>query len=147
MRLRHSTGFTLIELLVVVIIAAFLLMLALPSYQRYLLDTRRALASAALLEVMIRQEQYFLDHKRYAESLTELDFPGHPYAIDREGTVIADAADDRTYLINLETVESAYTLSATPQLDQAVDRSCGTLSLDSTGVKRASGDRPARDCW
>jgi type IV pilus assembly protein PilE len=145
--LRQSTGFTLIELLVVVVIAAFLLVLALPSYQRYLLDTRRALASAALLEVMIRQEQYFLDHKRYAESLTELDFPSHPFAIDRQGTAVADAADDKTYLIDLETVESAYTLWATPQLGQAEDRLCGTLSLDSSGIKRVSGDRPARECW
>jgi type IV pilus assembly protein PilE len=145
--LRRSTGFTLLELLVVVVIVALLLLLGLPTYQRYLLDTRRALASATLLEAMIRQEQFFLEHKRYAQRLTELNYPTHPYAIDREGNRVADEAADRTYVIDLETGENSYTLRATPQLSQTGDRLCGTLMLDSAGIKRVSGERAARECW
>jgi type IV pilus assembly protein PilE len=143
----RAIGFTLLELLVVVAIVALLLVLVLPSYQVHLNAMRRAMASATLLEVMIRQEQFFLEHKRYAERLTDLDYPGHPYAIDREGNPVPDQAQDRTYLIELATAGYSYTLSATPVLSQAADRACGTLSLDSAGIKRASGERTARECW
>ncbi|MEZ5503939.1 MAG: prepilin-type N-terminal cleavage/methylation domain-containing protein, partial [Halioglobus sp.] len=71
---RRVKGFTLPEVLVVVVIIAVLLALVLPSYQRQLLMTRRSLGGAALLEARMRQEQYFLDHKRYAEALTDLDY-------------------------------------------------------------------------
>jgi type IV pilus assembly protein PilE len=145
--LRRSSGFALLELLVVVVIVALLLVLTLPSYQRHMMTMRRALAGAALMEAMMRQEQFFIEHKRYAQRLTDLDYPAHPYAIDREGRVVSGQADDRTYRIDLETGENAYSLSATPQLGQASDLLCGTLSLDSTGTKRASGARPARECW
>lgn len=141
------TGFTLLELVVVLVIVATLLVLALPSYQGHLRDTRRALAGAALLEAVIRQEQFFLDHKRYAERLTDLDFPAHPFAINRDGNAVVDDADDRIYLIDLATGANTYTFSATPQLGQAADRLCGTLSLDWAGTRRASGELGPDDCW
>ncbi len=147
MKARGVTGSTLLELIAVVVIVAVLLVLALPAHQRHLQNMRRALASAVLLEAMLRQEQYFLDHKRYAQRLTELDYPAHPYYIDREGQVVPPLSDERTYLIELATGADSYTLSATPQLGQAADRSCGTLSLDGLGVRRASGERGARECW
>jgi len=135
------------ELAIAVVIVMILLVLALPSYQRHLFDTRRALAGAALQEARMRQEQYFLDYKRYAGRLTDLGFPSHPYAIDREGNAVAGDAPGRLYLIGLETVENSYTLSAAPQLDQAADLSCGTLHLDAAGARRASGTRPGLQCW
>ena len=144
---RQEKGFSLIELLVVVSIVAVLLVLILPVYQRQLMDTRRYLGGAALLETMMRQEQYFLDHKRYAEILTELDYPTHPYAIDAQGAVVAELDENRIYLINLTTRLNAYTLFATPQLGQTADRACGTLSLNSTGEKSVSGDGRGRRCW
>lgn len=143
----RSAGFTLLELLVVVVIVALLLVLALPSYQSYARDMRRALAGAALLEATIRQEQFFLDHKRYARRLTELGYPAHPYAIDHQGSVVPDHEQGGAYRIELATVEGAFTLTATPLSSQAADRLCGTLSLDSAGIRRVSGQRPARECW
>jgi type IV pilus assembly protein PilE len=140
-------GFTLIELLVVTSLVVILLVLTLPAYQRQLRDTRRSLGGAALLEAMMRQEQYFLDHKRYAETLTELAYPTHPYAVDEQGSVVDELAENRIYLIGLTTRTNAYTLFATPQLGQEADYACGTLSLDSSGVKRVSGDGSGRRCW
>jgi type IV pilus assembly protein PilE len=144
---QRNCGFALLELVVVVVIVALLLVLTLPSYQRHLMNMRRALAGAALMEAMIRQEQFFIEHKRFAQRLTDLDYPAHPYAIDREGRVVAGQAEDRTYLIELQAGEHAYTLSATPQLGQAADLLCGALSLDSAGIRRASGALPVRECW
>jgi prepilin-type N-terminal cleavage/methylation domain-containing protein len=144
-RKRHA-GVTLIELVVAICIMAILFTLTLPAYLRQLRDTRRSIGGAALLEVVMRQEQFFLDHKRYAESLTELAYPAHPYAIDAHGGVVSGQADNRIYLIELATRTNAYTVIATPQLDQAADQSCGTLSLQSNGAKRATG-KGDRSCW
>lgn len=144
---RRKKGFTLIELVVVVCIVAILLALTLPSYQRQLRNMRRSLGAAELLQVMMRQEQYFVDHKRYAETLTDLDFPGSPYAIDAQGNAGSALAHDRIYLIELSLNQEAYTLRAIPQLGQSADRLCGTLSLDSMGIKRATGGSATRECW
>lgn len=144
---ERPSGFTLLELLIAVTIVSLLLVLLLPSFQAQLYAMRRALASATLLEGMIRQEQFFIEHKRYAEQLIDLDFPSHPYAIDLEGNPVSEQAQNRTYLINLVTDGQTYTLSATPQLSQSADRDCGTLSLDSAGIKRVSGKRAVRECW
>jgi len=142
-----NIGFTLVELLVAVLVVAILLTLTLPSYQQQLRNTRRSLAGAALLEAMMRQEQYFVEHKHYAGTLMDLGYPGEPYAIDGAGNSLPENAPDRIYLIHLATSESAFTLFATPQFDQAADNLCGILSLDSQGSKRAAGEGSARQCW
>ncbi|MEZ7998078.1 MAG: type IV pilin protein [Halioglobus sp.] len=140
-------GFTLIELVIVVSIVSILLVLTLPSYQRQLINTRRSLGVAELLDVMIRQEQYFIDHKRYAETLSSLGFLTSPYAIGPDGEEVSVLAESRVYLIDLTTSEYAYTLYAVPQLSQAEDRLCGMLKLNSMGIKSATGDGPTPLCW
>jgi len=140
-------GFTLIELVIVVSIVSILLVLTLPSYQRQLINTRRSLGVAELLDVMIRQEQYFIDHKRYAETLSSFGFLTSPYAIGRDGEEVSVLAESRVYLIDLTTSEYAYTLYAVPQLSQAEDRLCGMLKLNSMGIKSVTGDGPTHLCW
>lgn len=153
MRVRYTnsnastSGFTLIELVVVVLIVSLLLIITLPGYQAQLQKTRRNLGGSALLEVRMRQEQFFVDHKRYAESLTELNYPASPFAVDAKGAFVATGEGSRIYLINIATRSNAYTLFAIPQLDQARDHSCGTLSLDSLGVRGATQAAVVRDCW
>ena len=140
-------GFTLIEVIVAVAIVTILLALALPGYQGQVQKTRRSLGGAELLRVMMRQEQHFVDHKRYAGILTELGFPSSPYAIDAEGNAADAIAGNRIYLINIATHRNNCTLYAIPQLSQAPDRECGTLSLDSMGTKLASGPGAVQECW
>ncbi|MEJ6541382.1 MAG: type IV pilin protein [Halioglobus sp.] len=140
-------GFTLIELIIVVSIVSTLLVLTLPSYQRQLINTRRSMGVAELLDVVIRQEQYFIDYKQYAETLSSLGFLTSPYAISPDGEAVSVLAESRVYLIDLTTSEYGYTLYAVPQLSQVEDRLCGTLSLNSLGIKSATGDGPTSLCW
>ena len=95
----------------------------------------------------MRQEQYFLGHKRYAETLTELSYPTDPYAVDAQGNVVGELAENKIYLIDLATRTNAYTLFAVPQSSQEADNACGILSLDSSGAKSVSGDGPGWRCW
>ena len=143
----RNKGFTLIELVVSVCIVALLLTLTLPSYQKQLRSTRRSLGSAELQEVLMRQEQYFLDRKRYANTLTALGFPANPYSIDAQGNALPALTTDSIYLIELSLQQDAYTVHAIPQFGQAADSVCGMLSIDSMGTKRAAGGAAVRECW
>jgi len=140
-------GFTLVELMVVVLIVAVLLTVALPSYQQQVRKTRRSLGKAELLEVMARQEQFFLNHRQYAGVLTDLGYPASPYAIDTDGNDGPTAATDRIYLIDISTLPNSFTLYAIPQLSQSGDRLCGTLSLTSIGLRAATGNGSPAECW
>lgn len=140
-------GFSLIEVLVVVSIMAVLVTIVVPSYQSQFLDVRRSLARVELLRLATRQEQYFLDHRRYAQRLTELGLPQDPYAINGEGNAVAPGDEDRVYLVSLVTRLNGYALVATPQLSQLGDERCGELRLDSTGLRRARNGEGAPDCW
>ena len=147
MTFKKQKGFTLIELMTVVVIVAILLMVALPSYQQQVRKTRRSLGRAELMEVMARQEQFFLDHRRYASVLTELGYPASPYSIDTDGNDGPIAATDRIYLIDITTLSKSFTLFAIPQLSQFGDRLCGTLSLTHIGLRAVTGNGIAAECW
>jgi type IV pilus assembly protein PilE len=144
---KKKNGFTLIELMTVVVIVAILLMVALPSYQQQIRKTRRSLAKAELMEVMARQEQFFLDHRQYASELTNLGYPASPYAIDADSNDQPATVPDRIYLIDISTLPNSFTLHAIPQLSQSGDRLCGTLSLTSIGLKAATGSSSVAECW
>ena len=140
-------GFTLVELMIVVVIVAILLTVALPSYQQQLRKTRRSLARAELVEVMARQEQFFLNHRQYASAFTDLGYPSSPYAIGTDGNDGPATAADRIYLIDISTLTGGFKLHAIPQLVQSGDHFCGTLGLTSIGLKSASGSGSAEECW
>ena len=67
---RAQNGVTLIELMVVAGIVALLAAIAYPSYDRYVVRSKRAVAQNALLQIADRQQQFFMDNKRYAADVT-----------------------------------------------------------------------------
>ena len=140
-------GMTLIELLVVVAIVAVIAAVAFPSYTRYIVNAKRTTGTSALLQVADRQQQFFMDNKRYAADLTDLGFTADPYVVADDGqtTVAEDTA--AVYSITLGNVTATtYTATAAPlhsQLDRDAD--CGSLTLDQAGTKSQSG--ASDTCW
>src|SRR5437667_8477633 len=68
----RSSGFTLIELMIVVAVIAILAMIAYPSYQSAVRKSNRAAAEAHLSDIAQRQQQFLLDQRSYAGTLSTL---------------------------------------------------------------------------
>jgi type IV pilus assembly protein PilE len=144
----HIRGFTLIELMITVGIVGILAAIAYPSYTQYVTRSKRGLAKSAIVQVMDRQAQFYIDNKGFATDLTTLGFGENGFAIDRAGKEIASTSSDRVYIIQLAAGASAtaFTVEAVPQLVQASrDSACGTLRITHTGAKSVSGS--GTECW
>ena len=144
---RQQRGVTLMELLIVVAIISIIASVAYPSYTNFVVRAKRAVASGALMQIADRQQQFFMDNKRYAGSLTNLGYADDSIMIDDEGAVVTTASDDRVYNVQISASNIVtYELTATPQLQQAKkDTSCGNLTLTHTGEKGQSGS--GDNCW
>jgi type IV pilus assembly protein PilE len=127
-------GFTLVELVVAMVIMAIISSVALASYRSFSLESRRATATTALSDAASRQEQFYLNNKRYTTSLGD-DGLNVPALVDggyyQIGIVAATAACP---------IARCWVMRAVPQGTQAED-SCGTLTYTS------EGDRTPAECW
>ena len=143
---RGQKGVTLIELMIVVVIIAIIAAFDYPSYTQFVLRAKRTAATSMLLQVADRQQQFFMDNKRFAANLTRLGFPSDTVMIDEESAVVADASTDRVYNVSVSaSTATTYTLTATPQLVQASkDTKCGSLTLNNVGAK---GHSSGGNCW
>lgn len=72
--IKRAAGFTLIEVMIVVAIIGIIAAIAVPSYTQYLHKVGRSEASALLLEVMERQEQFYRKEVTYTTDLTDLNY-------------------------------------------------------------------------
>lgn len=145
---RHmQRGVTLMELLIVVAIISIIASVAYPSYTQFVTRSKRAVAAGALLQIADRQQQFFMDNKRYAGSMTSLGYASDSIMIDEEGGVVTTADDGRVYNIQISASNIVtYELTATPQLNQAKkDTDCGNLTLTHTGQRGQSGS--GDKCW
>lgn len=126
---RKQPGFTLIELMVTVVIVGILAAVAYPAYLNQIKKSRRAAAQAHLMDIAQRQQEYLLDARAYASTLSTLG--------------VSTPADVSTYYTVADPVITAgppttFTVSAVPITgkSQAGD---GTLSINSSGVKLPAG--------
>jgi len=118
----RSSGFTLIEVMIVVVIVAILASIAYPSYEQYLIKSRRAVAKQFLMDIAQRQEGYFLNVNSYAADWTTLGL------VEPEDT-------NQFYTYAISTTggcNSRYLLTATAINRQAKD---GALTLDACSTK------------
>ena len=133
---RH--GFTLIELMIVVAIIGTVAAIAYPSYVQYTVRSNRSGAQSFILGVANKQEQYILDARAYADSLSTL-------SMATPGEV------SRNYAITITGVTAsppAYIITATPTGKQlSNDTKCGNLTINQAGQKGITGSGTVATCW
>lgn len=131
-RLLRARGFTLIELMIAVAVIAILAVIALPSYQRYVLEARRVDGQNALQRIQLAQEKWRTNHNSFAASLTDLG--------------LGNTSDEGHYTLSIVSASAtAYTATASATGAQASDTACATLQLAlSNGVNMAT---TPTGCW
>ena len=124
-------GFSLIELMITVAIVGILAAVAMPSYNVYVLESKRLDGTSALLKLSSLQERYYAQNNTYAVNDDIAEVGG---------------ATSKESLYDLEITKatsSEFTATATAiaKGSQASDTGCTALTLISTGV------RTPKDCW
>ena len=143
---RHewrSGGVTLIEVMIVVAVIAILAAVAYPSYTSYIVKSNRRAAQSFMLEVSSRQHRYLLDARSYADASAAGDI-----ATKLNITTPPDVARnyDVTSPVKAGATPPGFTVEAVPKGAQATrDAACGTLKVDETGAKTATGG--GATCW
>lgn len=134
-------GVTLMELMIVLAIVGILAGIGYPAYVAYGDRARRADGRAALLDAAARMERYYFDRNQYTTALSNLGYASNSPE-SSEGNYVLSAAAGPTGSIN-----TSFTLTATPNAGTWSDADCGNLTLDSRGDKDRTGAEPVENCW
>lgn len=145
---QAQRGFTLIELMIAVVVIGILSAIAIPNYRSYVQKAERGAAKAVMLNIAQTEERYYTNNGTYlavaalpaaAPSGWQNYSGSSATSVKYNITVVAGTIASPTTLIS-----DAYTITAAPV---ATDALCGTLKLDSTGAKAASGTGGVAQCW
>ena len=136
---NRSQGFSLIELMIAVAIIGILAAIAIPMYSDYVTRSRRADGQASLMQVAQDLERCYTQFSKYNDNNCSVVNSG----------VVSETSDQGFYGISASggnLTESTFTLTATPQNEQADDTDCTALTLTHLGEQSATGDDPD-SCW
>ncbi|MDO6773741.1 type IV pilin protein [Shewanella sp. 3_MG-2023] len=129
---NKNKGFTLIEVMITVVIIGILASIAYPSYTKFAAKGARADALSGLMNLTNRQEQFYLDHKKFTKNMKQLGMDADPYIVDNGFYEIDASVGNAT----------RYTLQATAIGTQATrDTACPVIQITSDGVKTPT------ECW
>ena len=138
---KYNQGITLMELMITLVIVAIIMAIAYPSYQDQMEKARRAEGREFLLRIAAAQERFYTNNNRYSNSFTTVAAGGLG--------VTSNMSERGHYQVNvvLSAGNQEYALTAVPQATQASDTTCANLTLNSRGVRGASGTAGAAGCW
>ncbi|TAL63044.1 MAG: type IV pilin protein [Legionella sp.] len=134
---RGNWGFTLVEVLIVMAVIGILTAIAYPSYQNYILKTRRSEALATMSQDQIILERCYAQNFSYNAACASM--PSFP-----------QTSPQGYYSITLTNLSATtYTLTATPLGTQVKDTTCATMSVNQANVKTASDSSAVASskCW
>ncbi len=146
-RRERPAGFTLVEVMLVLAVLAVLLLLAWPAYQAQIQQTRRSVALAALENLRMRQEQYFVNFRRYAQDLHQLGYPTAATALNDEARPVALQDPAGIYQLTIVEAEpTRYVLEARATGSQLADIRCQQLRISGAGLREAAPGE-VEECW
>ena len=120
----HNKGFTLIELMIVVAIIGILAAIAYPSYENYIVKSKRADMMTELQNVASNLQSEKLAQGSYAKVVTTGLVGEYP----RQGTPLYEVT------ITPSPLTDKWTITSTPKTTMRM-KGDGTLTLDHQGIK------------
>lgn len=125
---KSALGFSLIEVMVVVAIITIIATIALPSYQEYVIKSRREAGKACLMQAVQQAERLYTNNLSYAAL---------PAAFNCDSSTAAFYS-----VTSANAGAKTYTLSATPRGSHS-DAKCGVLSVNQAGTRSPA----TAGCW
>jgi type IV pilus assembly protein PilE len=129
----------LIELMVAVAILAIIVAVAIPSYQRYVLESGRAEGKAILMQAAQALERCYTRFSAYDDAQC---------ALQQGDTQMSE--NEKYQLTVSSTSAGDFSLAAAPQGGQTKDTECGSLTLTANGTRGAAGGvdpDTVAECW
>jgi type IV pilus assembly protein PilE len=123
--MKVISGFTLVELLVSIAIIAIISSIAYPSYQSYIIKSRRSDAQTELMKAQLKQTSFHILNPSYSSDKNELGL-----------------LDNEFYVFSVISAGfSTYLIQANAKAAQLNDEGCTALTVD-----QSSNPLPT-DCW
>lgn len=141
---NHHKGFTLLELMIAIAILGILLAIAVPQYNKYIRESRRAQAQTEMLQIRQGLERWRANNASYRSDATP-NSAGVATTNTLANVGFTDANDFYNYTID-PAANNTYTINAAAQGKQTVDQtgggvSCANMTLNQNGAKTPLG------CW
>lgn len=141
----RSRGFTLIELMITVSIVAILASVAYPSYQGFVLKSKRAEARTALIDLLQQQERFMTQRNTYSNPVIPPGSTTVPFK-----TFAGDSREGTPYLLGTAVCGSGAALNICVRVravPQHSDPEAGEIWAESTGGRGCTGTRQPAVCW
>ena len=160
--LLRETGFTLVEVMIVVALVGIIAIIAIPSYQDYILRSKRSSARQVLMEAAQYLERNYTTAGCYDYADTAACLARSGTATVQPSTLLrAPSEGKQSYEVTWTYANAGqgYTLTATPCGASGtscpsgaeatfVDPACGALTLTQTGLRgMVGGSSDVATCW
>jgi type IV pilus assembly protein PilE len=149
---RKTLGFTLIEMMIVVAIIGILAAIAIPSYQEYVLKSRRTDATVTISKIQQAQEKWRANNPSYTTILgtngLNLTSGGDTDTINSENSYYSIEITDIDGGTDATKLATGYIVTASAQGKQANDK-VGSVSCSTLTMTVSSGNSTGKPtaCW